>query len=188
MRTYGEFTWEQALLAAVVQKVAACHSNTDFGRTAIQKLLYFLRVLGVPMRYSFDIHHYGPYCAEIRNDIEWLQVEEAISDDASADARHSKYKPGSAIQAALSAHAERLAEFELPINNVVEVLGDMSPHNLELIATLDFSFRWVRATGGSGPWKDRTIAKFKSIKKEKFADSEIDQWYAALSDAKLIEP
>lgn len=63
----------------------------------------------------------------------------------------------------------------------------MSPDKLELIATLDFCFRWVRARGGTGPWREATIDKFLQIKKDKFDRHEIDEWYNNLVGAGLIE-
>jgi len=73
------------------------------------------------------------------------------------------------------------------MDDVCNALSDLSPDALELIATLDFSFRWVRARGGLGPWRQAAIEKFKKIKKDKFEDDDIDSWYDALVTAKLIE-
>ena len=58
-------TWEQAVLAATA-RAAAGHADKGYlGRTALQKIVYFLQISGVPMRYRFDIYHYGPYCDRI---------------------------------------------------------------------------------------------------------------------------
>jgi hypothetical protein len=84
-------------------------------------------------------------------------------------------------------YADRLAKYENTINDVVNAMGDMSPRTLELIATLDFCYRWIRAANKTGPWKTATIEKFKQIKKEKFDDDEILRWYDTLVEAKLIE-
>jgi hypothetical protein len=57
-----------------------------------------------------------------------------------------------------------------------------------VIATFDFFFRWVKACVGMGPWKQVTVEKFRSIKKDKFADADIQKWYDSLVSAHLIEP
>jgi uncharacterized protein YwgA len=62
-------TWEHALLAATAQAAAESGDNGYLGRTALQKILYFLQTSGVPMRYRFDIYHYGPYCDRITRDV-----------------------------------------------------------------------------------------------------------------------
>ncbi|MDB5313172.1 MAG: hypothetical protein JWO38_7374 [Gemmataceae bacterium] len=52
-------SWEQALLTATAQAAAPESGNRYLGRTALQKILYFLQISGVPMRYRFEIYHYG---------------------------------------------------------------------------------------------------------------------------------
>ncbi len=54
-------------------------------------------------------------------------------------------------------------------------MGDLDPNTLELLATLHFCFRWVKASGGNGPWKTLTIEKFKNIKKERFDNNQINR-------------
>lgn len=178
--------WEHALIGAVIDRSYEKCPDCYLGRTAIQKLLYFLNVLGVPMRYNFDIHHYGPFCQSIMHDVEWLAADGVIEDRAK-DSRYSNYKPGAAWSELAGQFNDKLNSFEEQIKSVCDALSGMSPEPLELIATLDFSYRWVRAAGGNGPWKAKTIEKFKSIKKEKFPGDEIDSWYDVLVEATLVE-
>lgn len=184
-----EHTWEQALIGATVEAAKRACPNCYLGRTAIQKLLYFLNVLGVPMQYSFELYHYGPYCAGIPSDVEWLIADDVIQDEASSEGRrYSKYKPGPNWQALKTEFQEQLAQHAGTIDDVVLAMGPLDPEDLELIATLDFSFRWIRAGGGGGPWKPATIEKFKAIKKDKFQDQAIEHWHGVLVKAGLIEP
>ncbi|HUQ70725.1 MAG TPA: hypothetical protein VM165_14445 [Planctomycetaceae bacterium] len=178
--------WEHALIAATVEAASRNCPECQLGRTAIQKLLYFLNVLGVPMRYSFDIHHYGPFCSSVMHDVDWLLADDVIVDESNED-RYSLYRPGEGWSELSACFADQLDEYRDQIQNVCEALCDLSPRTLELIATLDFSYRWVRAGGGTGPWKNASIAKFKSIKKDKFTDDEINEWHDVLVNAGLIE-
>jgi uncharacterized protein YwgA len=70
-------TWEHALLAKVVKEATAVAPKEGgyLGRTAIQKIVYFLQVLDVPMRYRFEVCHYGPFCTTILGDLEWLMAD-----------------------------------------------------------------------------------------------------------------
>jgi uncharacterized protein YwgA len=52
-------TQEHALLALVIKEAQAAKSVGYFGRTALQKVVYFLKALGLPTRYQFEVHHYG---------------------------------------------------------------------------------------------------------------------------------
>lgn len=181
-----EHRWEHALIAATIEAASASCPDCYLGRTAIQKLLYFMSVSGVPMKYTFDIHHFGPFCQGIMSDVEWLLADNVVK-DASQDDRYSNYKPDAGWTELEARYRERLAEHRPIIDSICNALSDMSPNTLELISTLDFSFRWVRARGGEGPWRRPTIEKFKQIKKDKFDDRQIEGWYDALARAKLIE-
>jgi len=178
--------WEHALIGAVIDRSFQKCPDCYLGRTAIQKVLYFLNVLGVPMRYNFDIHHYGPFCQSIMHDVEWLAADGVI-EDRSKDSRYSNYKPGTAWTELANQFDDRLKSYDEQIESICDALSGMSPEALELIATLDFSYRWVRASGGNGPWRDRAIEKFKAIKKDKFSDDEIVSWYKTLIEARLVE-
>ncbi len=178
--------WEHALIAATIEAASAKCPGCFLGRTAIQKLLYFMNVSGVPMKYAFDIHHYGPFCQSIMSDVEWLLADDVIA-DRSQDPKYSNYKPDAGWAELKLRFGEKLAEHRPMIDAVCNALSDMSPETLELIATLDFSFRWVRARGGEGPWRQEAVKKFKQIKKDKFTDQAIEGWYDALVRAKLIE-
>ena len=181
-----EHRWEHALIAAIVDASSQKCPNCCLGRTAIQKLLYFMNVLGVPMRYSFDIHHYGPFCPTVMHDVEWLAADGVI-EDRSTESRYSNYKPGQGWDELSALYRQQLSQHRQKIDNVCNALSDLSSDTLELIATLDFSFRWVRARGGNGPWREAAVKKFKAIKKQKFSDDRIDTWYDVLVDAGLIE-
>lgn len=178
--------WEHALVAAVIDATKReCH-DCYLGRTAIQKIVYFLNVLEVPMRFKFRIHHYGPFCEEVASTLDWLQADAVIKDDSSND-RYSDYIASENWQTLRQQYSVELEEHLPAIQSVVKALGSMEPRTLELIATLHYSFRWVHARGGSGPWKPATVEKFKQIKKNKFSDGEIDEWHQILLNSKLIE-
>lgn len=178
--------WEHALVAATVKATSDRNPNCTLGRTAIQKILYFMKVLGVPMRYDFDIHHFGPFCSEVTSDVEWLLADDVIFDQSEKESA-SNYKPGRNADELSHKFSDRLDQHSSTIQMVCNALSDMSPRTLELISTIDFSYRWVKARGGIGPWKPCVVQKFKQIKKDKFTDEEIDEWYGVLVDATLIE-
>lgn len=177
--------WEHALLAATIAEASQKCPGCALGRTTIQKLLYFMNVLGVPMGYDFEIYHYGPFCSSIFSDVEWLMADDIINDESS-DERYSNYRPGPNWPTLQQSFRDKLQGHESTIKDVVRAMSDMSPKTLELIATLDFCFRWVRARGGTGPWKDAAIEKFLHIKKDKFGRADIENGYQTLMQAGLL--
>jgi len=181
-----EHRWEHALVAAVIEAAKEACPTCYLGRTAIQKLLYFLDVLGVPMRFRFRIHHYGPYSDELTAALDWMLADDVVV-DAATDPRYSNYSPGANWPDLKSDYQAQLEVHRQTITSVARVFGPMEPRMLELIATLDFSYRWVRARGGGGPWKPQAMLKLKEIKGNKFDDTEISDWYDRLQSASLIE-
>src|SRR5438270_2170265 len=161
-------TWEQALVAATAQAAAASQASGYLGRTALQKILYFLQISGVPMRYRFDIYHYGPYCDRISRDVEWLVADGVLKDASSSPEKYSNYRPAEAADELLRLHATALQAHQETIHKVVQTLLPLRPDHLELLATLDYLYRQIKAGGGHGPWKERVINRFMEVKKDKF--------------------
>ena len=180
------YRWEHALIAATIEAAKRNCSNRQIGRTAVQKLLYFLNVMGVPMSYDFDIHHYGPFCADIMHDVDWLLLDGVIQDQSSEPERCSDYTPGGQWTELKSEFADKLSKHQATIDEVCGALSDLSPGTLELIATLDFCYRWVRAKGDDHFRKEDVVQKFKAIKEDKFSDDDIDQWYNVLVECGLF--
>src|SRR6266852_1815736 len=181
-------TWEHALLAMVVKEAARVSQNQGgyLGRTAIQKIVYFLQVLNVPMRYRFELFHYGPFCNNILGDLEWLMADEVISDGSPNPEKYSKYTPGPACSELLAKHAATLKEYEDTVKSTVKALLPLRPDHLELIATLDYAFREMKATVGKKPPKKKVIARFREFKGEKFKEKEIAETYDRLEAAGLL--
>jgi uncharacterized protein len=181
-------TRDQALLSLVVTeaRIAADEAGGYVGRTAIQKILYFLNTRGVPMGYSFDIYHYGPYCEDVLRDAEWLQADEVIRDDSSKPQKYSNYGPGPALEQLLSAYAEELEPYRDRVRQVVRALVPLRAEHLELIATLDYLYRWLCASGQGGPWKERVVARFLEVKKDRFPRAEVEATYERMVSAGLV--
>src|SRR5260370_13540159 len=99
-------TWEHALLAMITKEAAGVsHEQGGYlGRTAMQKIVYFLQVLDVPMRYRFEVYHYGPLCNTILGDMEWLVADEVATDSSPDSKKYSKFTPGPACQELIAEH------------------------------------------------------------------------------------
>jgi uncharacterized protein YwgA len=44
------------------------------GKTAMQKYVYFLQEFGVDLNYRYEMYYYGPYCFELSNDLDVLNM------------------------------------------------------------------------------------------------------------------
>ena len=90
-------------------------------------------------------------------------------------------------------YSTTLNKYRSKVKIIVEAMLPLDPDSLELIATLDFAYRWVRATGGKGPWKTRVIERFYEMKKKKRdtfpegdPDGKVSKAYDSLEEAGLI--
>ena len=181
-------TWEHALIAMVAKEAAEVSQNEGgyLGRTAIQKIVYFLQVLNVPMRYRFEVCHYGPFCTNILGDLDWLIADEVVSDSSLNREKYSKYTPGPACEELIEKHAAKLLTYKEIVKSTVRALLPLKPDHLELIATLDYAYREKKATLGKKPPKADVIARFREFKGDKFQEAIIAETYDTLESAGLF--
>jgi uncharacterized protein len=173
-----------AFLAAIVQSFANAYPSGKLGRTAVQKLAYFTKVLGVPVPCSFGIYTYGPYSDQVTFTVASLLADDVI-EDKSRTPECSNYKPGPNSQELLSEFADDLDPYEERINRVVTSLGELRPIQLELVSTLHFIASRQKQIYKSFS-KDSVVSEFKSIKRDKFRDRDIRECYQSLASAGLV--
>jgi uncharacterized protein YwgA len=173
-----------AFLTAIVAAFQEHQSGTYLGRTAMQKLTYFVKALGVPAPFSFGIYTYGPYSDTVTFTVESLLADDVIQ-DRSQNPKYSNYRLGDNSDEILQRFADELRPYEGRINQVVKALGGFSPNELELIATLHFIAKRQAQTLGRVS-KSSVVREFKSVKLDKFPDAEIETWFDALNGAELI--
>jgi uncharacterized protein len=153
------------------------------GRTAIQKIMYFLQVCGVPVRYRFDVHHYGPFCSAILSDIDWLTFTGAIVDRSPKPDRYSNYRAGDEARPLIAQHHDELEQHRDTIRRVVGTLAPVEPDRLELISTLDYAYRELCAQANSEPTKENVIARFREIKGDKFPQRDVEEAFERMKEA-----
>jgi len=175
-----------AFLAAIARSFEENYPRRYLGRTAIQKLAYFAKAMGVPIPCSFDIYTYGPYSDTVTFSMESLMADDVVVDH-SHKPDYSSYKLGENAAELLRAFDGEIRPYTSAIDQVVKALGGFKPQELELIATLHFIARRLRQVHHRDePSKPEVISEFISIKGDKFGHEEINIWYDALKKAGLI--
>jgi len=181
-------TRDHALLALVVKEAQPIVQTEGFlGRTAVQKIMYFLRVLGVPMGYNFELYHYGPFCAEILTDLEWLIADNVIKDVSPEQRRYSNYQTDKNIDELLDSHTEELVPVRDSVCEIVKALSPLRPERLELFATLDYLYRQKKATGWKVQFKGWVVEKFLFFKGDKFPREDVERAYDMMANIELLE-
>lgn len=121
------FQW----LAAII---AAHPEHKVIGRTRLQKTVKLLQRLGVPTRFGYKLHHYGPYSEDLQSEIGLLQNIGLITETAHTNNEGSSYYTLQANN--FSAEFTKKSEFE-PYQHYIEILSREDQVILELAATYD---------------------------------------------------
>lgn len=173
-----------AFVTAIVRSFANTYPSGVLGRTAVQKLTYFTKVLGVPVPCSFGIYTYGPYSDQVTFTVASLLADDVIEDKSRRQER-SNYKPGPNSQQLLFEFADYLGPYEERINRVVTALGKLRPNQLELVSTLHFIASRQKQIHKNLS-EESVLGEFKTIKGDKFRDRDIRACYDRLANTGLI--
>jgi uncharacterized protein YwgA len=175
-----------AFMAAIVRSYEKHVGGRHYlGRTAVQKLVYFAKALGVPIPCSFEIYTYGPYSDTVTFSVDSLLADDVLKDTSKDPQTYSNYRLGENADEILNAYKPLIEPHRGKIDLVVQSLGRFKPQDLELIATLHFIHHRLKQMGRTEPAREQVLAEFYRVKKNKFTTKEIDSWYDALKKAKL---
>lgn len=188
MKVKIEFDWslspEQAVLAEVVKR--SHELKHPLGRTALQKIPYFLKRNGVPLSYSFDLYHYGPFCQEILWDAEMLASMGVIVDKGGYNGG-SSYEVGESFEARVAEHRDFLNEHAANITAVVNLLSGLDASTLEVAATLDYFYRYVSASNAPSPRKQAVLERFYEAKpKYKAKQKDVERLYDQMAAIGMV--
>jgi hypothetical protein len=131
-----ELWWRRlALITALAERAP----NRVLGRVAIVKMAYLLQVVrGVPLGYDFRLYTYGPFDAEVLNDLGQAQTLKAVEVGTVQYKAGYGYevRPGPAAEAVKARAPDWLAERQQDIDWVVGEFGGWTAADLELSATI----------------------------------------------------
>ena len=162
------------------------HNSEDIGKTKIQKILYFLQEsMGVPLKYRFRIHYFGPYSDEIDNALSLAKSlgRIDIQPDSGGFGYHVTPVVTDADESWQEYDVSEDPEIEISVENIdstINILGQIDTPQIELYATIHF-------IGGpkSKLSKKQTVETVKR-KKPKFSERRIEDAYDALKRVNLI--
>jgi len=174
-----------AYVTEVVKSFNSLKPSGYLGRTALQKLVYFCKAVGVPIPCSFEIYNFGPYSEEVTRSATSLLADEALQDLSNSGA-YSSYTLGANANDFSKEFLDEVAGYRPTIDSIVQVLGPCNPNTLELVATLHFVNARQKGILGRRPSKESVMAEFRSIKGNKFSEGDMDSWYNWLALSNLL--
>ncbi len=163
----------------VVQKIVEL--GKDIGKTKVQKITYFLQeAVGVPLKYLFRMHYYGPYSDDLDNVLILAQMVGYVEIKPDLDGFGYHVTPGPESESRWADENDLTAEEVAAIDRATKILGGLETVELELYATIHM----IGRTGG-GLSKDDTLGTVGKLK-PKFSKQRIDNAYRTLEKADLI--
>ena len=172
-------------LVAYLVKAYKAKSNQQLGRTILQKLCYFAKASGVPLPFSFEIYHYGPFSQEIFEVVDGLAIDEVVT-DSSADPGQSDYRPGPNCDHLLGFFAEDIERYSTDLDRVAATFSELNPSSMELVSTIHYINSSLRQWNKQAASKEEVVEKVYQIKGSKFSRDSVDRVYDVLLKARLL--
>ncbi|MBU2548256.1 MAG: hypothetical protein KKB20_07605 [Proteobacteria bacterium] len=116
-------------------------SHQRIGRTAAMKFLYLLQtVRNVPFGYNFRLYHYGPFSAEVLNEIEYAESLDALTAEIIHYSSGYGYilRPGENVDYILTEAQDFITNYKEELDWIITKFGSKSASDLELISTAVF--------------------------------------------------
>lgn len=157
--------------------------NKEAGKIQLQKLIYFLKSLGVKIPYGYVVAKYGPYSAELSKKLDEMEFNDYIK-----SINNYNYEiPSSTLEEKLvtlqseSKYNNVISQF----NKVVGVLPSLEFDDVELYSTVHYCYNSLRLIKDSISIDD-VISEVKKWKDDKFGDEEIKAAYEKLEENNLL--
>ena len=110
------------------------------GATHLQKCLFFLQALGVPLGYDFTLYKHGPYSFDLRDELVDLQVAGVLE----LKVNPIPYGPSyiaTDLSENLRSRISSVDEYNNQISFVAERLGNLGVTSLERLSTAQFVYQ-----------------------------------------------
>jgi len=152
------------------------------GKTAMQKYVYFLQEFGLNLNYRYEMYYYGPYCFELSNDLDLLNLLGAISIEDSRTTYGYSIKPLDNADKywKQAEEPDTLGACQSGFDKLLEIFGDCSTNQLELYATMHFVDRILKKRGKNAD-AESVIHEVKFLK-PKYSTEECEEAYQYLSE------
>ena len=143
------------------------------GRTALMKCLYLLQAQKqVPLGYSFRLYTYGPFDADVLDDLRYAESLDAVSSTVVAYPRGYGYELKEANRApqVIARGKDFVEKHEQDVKWVVDKFGQKSAAALEILSTLVYVDRELRDQGRTAEISD-LVAAVHEVKPHHKTDS-----------------
>lgn len=172
---------------AFVAYVTKFAKSIDYkiGRTLLQKICYFLKAKGIPFKYEFEMHHFGPFSHEL-----FFRVDDLLADNIIEDIydspNKSQYQPDDEADVLLDMYKEELGLYGTEIEKVIILFNKLTPPQMELLSTIHYVHQSKLRFNGIIPTKQQVVEGVIGYKRDKFAKTYIESAYDVMKEHDLL--
>jgi O-acetyl-ADP-ribose deacetylase (regulator of RNase III) len=153
-------------IVAVLSRIGRERFHRSVGRTAFQKVAYFLTVAGVPTGLEYVRGSYGPFSPGLKAIIARL-VNNGLVDESDNDGRFVMV-PGPTYKDARDRYLDQLRRWVPEIERVADLMLRLpSTKDVELAATALFAARELAAQNSAKPSESEVLAAVMEWKKRR---------------------
>lgn len=161
-----------ALVAYIVNRLGKIN-----GKKALQKIVYFASKI-VGLDYHYKMYWYGPFSKELAELLDYLMIQGLVKIEEQNRGVKIEFNFNDNSIRMLDELKKNLSEDEQnKVDSLLKKLSDLTPRELELLATLDF----IRTDIGIRDEEEESSI-LKNLKGNKFNDSDLIKARKILSE------
>ncbi len=146
----------------------------------IQKIVFFLKDMGVPVYFRYEVYLYGPYSHELQKELNDMVLWGELDKED-----NSKYKID--LDFTDEVDKELMGKIEKSIKDFSEIVdGNFSFDNVEIAGTLLYCIRALQ-NYDIDPTEENVIEEFKKWKGNKYHIDKVKKIFRKIADKGLIE-
>ncbi|SRR6266446_2325044 len=168
-------------------------SGTIPGKKVIQKLVYFLKEAGLPVRFRFQWHKFGPYSEELAYYVDDLVAEGLVQsiptpiglneDDASGLQYNFRLtEKGKGILSDLRIQTQEAKKVQL----ILDLMKDVSPQNFELYASVHYLVKFYSTKQERTRFPEGLDSLMEDYKPGRFTSQNVRAAYHVLKQRGLL--
>ncbi len=165
-------------IVEIVKRVT--EKGIKLGKIQVQKLIYFLQENKIPLKYRYEIYHYGPYCFELAGNLDSLKSLNILAIIPNVTGYGYDISRGEHCEDFFGRDEEIINTYKENLDFIINNFVACSPSEIELKATIHYVYKVSKATGVS--ISKENITRITKKLKPMFADDIIFSSYDELSE------
>lgn len=134
----------------------------------IQKIVYFLREVGIPIQYKYEPYIYGPYSSELKSDLRAMEIMGDLSLDNSNTYYFDSIQSEGIDEDIINRIGQKICQYKNALGN------DFTFDSMEKSGTIIYCIKALENVGVVAD-EENIISEFKNWKGNKYKDKEISK-------------